>query len=262
MSGSNDSHDHPPTRHVLPADAIRLRGVRVWDPTGELVLVGGTSASTFPRTPGAFDTVPGGQQDGFVAMIDITPAELASLDASSTWIGGFYWPVSVVLTEPATAAGLTVTFSSNSPKLTAPGQMTIGQGLAAQNRNVVTGTVTSDTIATLTGTGKLTKTKTVTLKPGGLLSLTFSDPTIMLDETTIGRVSLSAPAPLSGRTVYLKVSSGGWVSLPSSVNIPSGATSATFNVTAVKEPLDAESVKITALLGSVQRATTITVFKP
>ncbi len=84
----------------------------------------------------------------------------------------------------------------------------------------------------------------------------------MLDETTIGRVSLSAPAPLSGRTVYLKVSSGGWVSLPSSVNIPSGATSATFNVTAVKEPLDAESVKITALLGSVQRATTITVFKP
>jgi hypothetical protein len=115
----------------------------------------------------------------------------------------------------------TVIPGANSPTYTTPTTNISDNGaqftVAVRNS---AGSVTSSA-ATLTVTPPLPTLSSITLNPtsvlGGLQSST-------------GTVTLSAPAPAGGVQVTLSSSNAGVASVPLSVTVPAGATSATFKV--------------------------------
>jgi hypothetical protein len=132
---------------------------------------------------------------------------------------------SVNLSAPGLPSGVSASFSPN------PATTTSTLTLAASSA-ATTGTVT----VTITGTsGTLTHTTTITLTvtppPLPTVSSLTLDPTSVIGGTqsSTGTVTLSGPAPAGGAQVLLS-SSNGAASVPSSVTVPAGATSATFTV--------------------------------
>src|SRR2546425_10687720 len=75
----------------------------------------------------------------------------------------------------------------------------------------------------------------LTINPAGaplpLSSVTLNPTSVVGGNPSTGTVTLTAPAPAGGAVVTL-VSTGAVASVPASVTVPAGATSATFTVTA------------------------------
>jgi len=132
---------------------------------------------------------------------------------------------SVSLSASGLPSGVTASFSPNPATTTST--LTLTAGTAA-----TTGTVT----VTITGTsGTLTNTTTITLAvappPLPTVSSLELNPTSVIGGTqsSTGTVTLSGPAPAGGAQVLLS-SNNRAASVPSSVTVPAGATSATFTV--------------------------------
>ncbi len=132
---------------------------------------------------------------------------------------------SISLSASGLPNGVTASFSLN------PASTTSTLTLAASS-TATTGTVT----VTITGTsGTLTHTTTIALTvsppPLPTVSSLTLNPTSVIGGTqsSTGTVTLSGPAPAGGAQVLLS-SSNGAASVPSSVTVPAGATSATFTV--------------------------------
>ncbi len=131
---------------------------------------------------------------------------------------------SVSLSASGLPSGMTASFNPN------PATTTSTMTLAASNAATV-GTVT----ATITGTsGTLTRTTTITLTvtpppQPTVSSLTLSPTGVIGGTPSTGTVTLSGPAPAGGAQIALS-SNNGAASVPSSVIVPAGATSATFRV--------------------------------
>src|SRR5882762_8689476 len=93
-----------------------------------------------------------------------------------------------------------------------------------------------------------------------LSSLTLNPSNVTGGNSSTGTVALSGPAPAGGAQVALS-SNNGAASVPSSVAVPSGATSATF--TANTSPVTASTtVAISASYGGASRSATLTVTPP
>ncbi|HKV62972.1 MAG TPA: N,N-dimethylformamidase beta subunit family domain-containing protein [Candidatus Acidoferrum sp.] len=132
---------------------------------------------------------------------------------------------SVTLSASGLPSGVTATFSPN--PATATSTLTLAVSGAA-----TTGMVT----ATITGTASgLTRSTTISLTvnpiPLPTLSSLTLNPTSVIGgaQSSRGTVTLSGPAPPGGAQVTLS-NSGDAASVPSSVIVPAGATSATFTV--------------------------------
>lgn len=95
--------------------------------------------------------------------------------------------------------------------------------------------------------------------PAVTLSSLTLNPTSVIGglESSTGTVTLSAPAPAGGATVAL-ASSNGAASVPSSVTIPAGATSATFTVN-TSIVIVATSATISATYNNTTQAATLSV---
>jgi hypothetical protein len=132
---------------------------------------------------------------------------------------------SVSLSASGLPSGVTASFSPNPATTTST--LTLVASSAA-----TTGTVT----VTITGTsGTLRNTTTITLTVTPPLLPTVSsltlNPTSVVGgaQSSTGTVTLSGPAPAGGAQVMLSNNNGA-ASVPSSVTVPAGATSATFPV--------------------------------
>jgi hypothetical protein len=94
--------------------------------------------------------------------------------------------------------------------------------------------------------------------PAALSSLSLSPSTVTGGNSSQGTVTLTSAAPSGGALVALPGSNAGVAAAPSSVNVPTGATSAAFDVTT--NPVSAStSATISATYGGVTRTTTLTV---
>src|SRR5207247_2022492 len=94
--------------------------------------------------------------------------------------------------------------------------------------------------------------------PLPLSSVTLNPTSVVGGNPSTGTVTLTAPAPAGGAVVTL-ASTGAVASVPASVTVPAGATSATFTITTpVVMGLIAQS-DIIATFGGVSRAATLTV---
>ena len=172
------------------------------------------------------------------AQVTLTPAQPPdSLTLSQTTVSGSAGVSGAVrLASPATT-DTSIQLSSSDPAATVPHSVLIPQGAIAGGFFVDVTPVTTQTIVTISATAAgVTKTAMLTLNPVGggggatLNSLTLNPTSIRGGRSTTGTVTLSAAAPAGGVVITLSSSNTGLATVPASVTIPAGATSATFTV--------------------------------
>ena len=162
-----------------------------------------------------------------------TSAALASMTVNvSTLTGGQGGVGFVNLTAPAPAGHVLVDLSSSNPAITLPPNVTISAGSTnglfafnAQAVDAVTPVTLSATYGSSRATAGVTVNPTVNV---WVTSLALSPGTVVAGASSTGTVTLNAPAASGGATVQL--SSVSPATVPATVTVPAGATTATFNV--------------------------------
>lgn len=157
------------------------------------------------------------------------------------------------------AAGTTINMTSNSSALN-PNPAFFPAGTHSVNFSQGTSSVASKTVATVTASDGTYSTSTpVTLTPPLPASLTFSPLSVLGGLSTTGTVSLNAPAAVD-TTVALSILSGGSAvaSMPSSVIVPAGSTSATWTIN-TNQITASTPVKISANTNGASKTASFTV---
>ena len=141
----------------------------------------------------------------------------------------------VTLSGPAPAGGAQVTLSSSNTSVArVPSSVIVAAGATSATFTISTSAVTASTTVIISAAyGGVSRSASLTVNAPPLptltsLSLNTSSVVGGVQSATC-TVTLSAPAPAGGAVVRLS-SSNGAASVPSSVTIPAGATSASFTV--------------------------------
>jgi hypothetical protein len=96
-----------------------------------------------------------------------------------------------------------------------------------------------------------------------LTALTFNPSTVEVGSTIQGTVTLSSSAPDGGVLVNLSSDNSEVATVPSTVSVEAGATTATFQVSAKGLSYnETKQVNITASLGNINQTATLTVYGP
>jgi hypothetical protein len=130
----------------------------------------------------------------------------------------------------APKGGFLVKLSSNLSNVVVPASVTVPAGALSATFKATTTAVSTQKVATVTAKlGTATESATITINPPTLVSLSLNPTAVVGGKTSTGTVTLSGPAPTGGMKVSL-TSSAGAATVPASVTIPAGKTSATFTV--------------------------------
>jgi trimeric autotransporter adhesin len=105
--------------------------------------------------------------------------------------------------------------------------------------------------------GATSKLAYLTIRPIGVLSLTFNPTSVTGGGTPTGTVTLEAPAAPGPVTVTL-TSNNAAGQVPASLTIPAGATTGTFTVT-TSAVTTTTYVTVSASAGGVRKSATVTV---
>src|ERR1700682_4387640 len=196
------------------------------------------------------------------APVFVSLSSLSLNPASVT--GGNSSTGTVTLSGPAPAGGAQVALSSDNGAASVPSSVAVPAGATSATFTVSTSAVAaSTTIAISAAYGGVTSSASLTVTPAPppaptLSSLTLN-PTSVIGgvQSSTGTVTLSGPAPAGGAQVALS-SNNGAASVPSSVAVPAGATTAAFTVSTspvTASPTDA----ISAASGGVTSSASLTV---
>src|SRR6266404_742391 len=195
------------------------------------------------------------------------PTSQASLNSLGlnplTVIGGQTATGTIALTSPAPSGGALVTLSSANPAATVPSSVTVPANSSSTNFTINTTSVSATTAgnitATYAGVSKSTALVVNAAAPETLSSVTLDPSMVVVGSSSTGTVNLTSPAPTGGAVVTLASSNSTRASVPPSVTIPAGASSATFNVaTTVNRKT---SVSIAATYGGVTKSATLTMVR-
>ncbi len=152
--------------------------------------------------------------------------------APATVVGGANATGTVTISTPAPAGGDTVALSSNSPVAGVQQFVSVPAGATSTTFTIFTNALATTTTATITATsGPASKTATLTVSAPVIASLTLNPTSIGGNQTSTGTVTLSGPAPTGGWVVTLKDEYPNSVTIPASVTVAAGATTATFTLT-------------------------------
>lgn len=198
-------------------------------------------------------------QLGYNPSASPSPPTLNSISVTPlSAIGGQSITGMVSLTGPAPASGASVNLSSASSAASVPPTVTVPANATSANFSVSTAAVGVTTIGNITASfSGVTKTVNITIQPAGLTSLTLNPSTVSGGSTVVGKVTLTGPAPTSGMAVTLTSNKSAQAQVPSKVIVPSGARSATFNITTTSVSRKS-LVTITASLGGVTKNASLT----
>ena len=190
-----------------------------------------------------------------ISTLTCNPASLAPRAAGTC---------TVTLTQAASTGGLSATLASNNTLLTVPSSVTVAAGATtATFSTTAAASIASNQSATVTATlGNSSKTATVSLSaPGPISSLACSPSS--LEQSAVGActVTLTQAAPTGGSAVRLASSSTS-LTVPSSVTVAAGATTATFSARAATLIASNQSVTLTATLGGASTTTTLSLSAP
>jgi hypothetical protein len=241
-------------------------------PSSVTVPAGATSAS-FPITTSTVSTSTAAQIQAdpgtnYSATLWVDPAPTAgplsvTLDPTSV-NGGTNSQGTVTLSSAAPAGGTVVNLSSsNTAVVTVPTSVTVPAGSTSATFTASTSNVSFQTLVSITASsGRATESATLKVNPAPapvtLVSLALSPTSVKGGNTSQGTVTLSSFAPASGTLVTLASSNTGVATVPASVTVPAGATSATFTISTNKVS-SSTSVGITASAGGVTRTAPLTV---
>jgi hypothetical protein len=176
----------------------------------------------------------------------------------STLLGGASTTGTVTLTGPAPAGGSTITLVSGHGAIQLPASVFVPAGQTSANFNLATSPVAlllQSTIQALFGScGGITVN--VTIQAPVLNALVFSPSTINLLGNATGTVSLNGAAPAGGVVVNLSsptILGLLGLTMPSSVTIQAGQTSANFQASTLGILLSALNITVnaTSSLGNV-----------
>ncbi len=190
-------------------------------------------------------------------------ATLSAVSLNPTSVdGGGAATGTVTLSAAAPAGGAVVSLSNNSTAATVPVSVTVLQGATSAIFTVTTGTVTATTTATISAAyAGVTRTAALTVRAVMFLnSFSVSPASVTGGTSTTGAVRLSAAAPAGGTVVSLSSQLPGSASVPASVTVLAGQTSASFTVTTFN--VAATTVSLTATLGQVTLFASIVVNSP
>jgi peptidoglycan/xylan/chitin deacetylase (PgdA/CDA1 family) len=165
----------------------------------------------------------------------------------------------VTLSAAAPPGGATVQLSSSSAAAAVPSEAVIAAGSTSTTFNIQTAAVSASTSITIAASyGGVSKTANLTVVPPALSSVSLNPTAVVGGATSEGTVTLSGPAPSGGSLVSLSSSRTSTASVPSSVRVPEGSSTATFTVTTYATTIS-RTVTITARFNSVSKTTSLSV---
>jgi|GEM_PF-1297825 len=169
----------------------------------------------------------------YSAPLTITAPTLSGLAFSpSTVAGGNSSLGTLTLSSPAPSGGLSVSLSSSNSAVTVPATLTIPAGSSSATFTATTVPVSSNVSSTVTASvNGASTTATLNVTAPSVVNLVLNPGVVVGGNPSTGVVSLSSAAPAS--FVVKLSSSKNEASVPASVTIPAGATSATFSVSTV-----------------------------
>ena len=185
---------------------------------------------------------------------------VAILNASL--LGGEHATGTVKLTGLAPAGGFTVQVTSDNVAVPAVGTVTVPEGTNSATFDIPTNPVvtnqTVNVIATNPADGT-SKQKAMIVRVSQIKQITLSASTVIGGDTPTGTVTLKSSAPAGGFAVALS-SSDSHATVPSTVTVAEGATTATFSISTTVPT----SLTSATILGndSVQQASTVLKVRP
>ena len=205
-------------------------------PTSVTVPAGATSAdftvSTTPLPVGASAIVAiRGLYRGVVSAATLIVTSASSLSAlsldPSSVRGGAPSIGTVTLSAAAPTGGAVVALASSDSAASVPASVAVPPGATSANFTISTNSVTAPTRVAILA-ANLSAVLTVT--PSTLSALSLSPTSVRGGTASIGTVTLSEAAPIAGAVVPLASSNTAVASVPPSVTVPAGTTSATFTI--------------------------------
>ena len=195
--------------------------------------------------------------EGANGILKVNPPKLLRITFNVTSVAGGKSIVgTVTLNGPAPEGGVSVDLSSDNSSIPVPGIMVIAVSHEFGSFNVTTRSVGAITdVHVSASVGSITVSRTVTVNPAVLTSVTVSPGSIAGGTMAIGTVTLSGPAPAGGTTILL-ASSNAAAMVDATVVIPEGATTATFTVSTSHVGSNTNA-SISATLGSVTKSKAI-----
>jgi len=196
-----------------------------------------------------YDVAPDRGQIG----VTYNPPDVSALTTSpGSVIGGSGSQGAITLNGPAPVGGAMITLSDNSPATTVPASVTVPAGSSAVSFNITTTPVDSATTATISAAyGGIAKTAVLTVTPPALSTLTVNPTSVKGGTGSQGTVTLSGPAPSNGMVVSLSDNSAS-ASVPATVTVASGSSSALFTIT-TSTVLSDRTATISAVYGGVTK---------
>ena len=182
-----------------------------------------------------------------------------SLDPTSV-TGGTPSTGTVTLNTAAPAGGTAVALSSsNTAVAIVPAIVTVPAGATSANFTVATSPVTASTSVAISGTySGVTGGAWLTVIPATTLSsMSLNPSSVPAGSPSTGTVALSAAAPAGGAAIALSSSNTSVATVPGSVTVGPGATSANFTVS-TSSSCTSSAVTISGTYGGVTRSAGLT----
>lgn len=192
------------------------------------------------------------------ASLNISNLSVVGLNLNPASVeGGSSSTATITLSGPAPAGGVTTIVSSNSRIASVPSTATVAGGSTQGTFTISTDVVNSEATASISaGSGTAATYATLTITPAAIASITLNPPSVVQGDSVTGTISLTGSTGSTGAVVSPSTSNSA-VTLPGSVTIPPGQSSATFTVnTAGASP---QSVTITATLNGQSKTAQLTI---
>ena len=227
----------------------------------------GSATATFPITTVSSNTPSTVTITATLAAISRTatltvaqPTLTAVAVAPLTVTGGNNATGTVTLSLPAGPAGAVVTLSSGAPAVAGvPASVTVAAGSATATFPITTVSSNTPSSVIITATlAAISRTATLAVAQPTLSTLAVAPAALTGGAVSTGTVTLTLPAGPAGALISLTNSAPASATLPASVTVAAGATSATFAISTTPSPV-AGSVIVTAALAGVSRTATIAI---
>ena len=184
---------------------------------------------------------------------------LSSVALTASTIGiGFTGQGTVTLAAAPSAASSIVLTSSNPAVATVQSPITIAAGSSTASFTV-TGVAAGTASVTASFNGTTSQSPALTVIRIALSAISLSASTVVGGNAVAGTATLTAPAPGGGAVVTL--TAGDPLTVPASVTVPAGASSATFSV-ATRLVAGTLAGTVTGVYGGTSASAALSVTKP
>jgi WD40 repeat protein len=194
------------------------------------------------------------------ATLTVTPPIITALSTSPANLkGGQPSTGTGTISDPAPTGGITINLASNNASVAScQGSVNVAAGATTATFPITTHTVPAITSVTFTATfSGSSQTTVLTVTPPTVNTLTLNPSSVKGSLTSTGTVTISDPAPTGGISVPLSSSDTTVATVPSSVTVAAGSTTATFPVTTYPVATDTPVV-----LSAASATGTLTVLAP